>query len=481
MKKKILFILLIFVVIIFASFFYIQSNIGNKFDDKLSFLRSAVPAEYRKIIKETIFVFENQKILKKKIKRLEDQLSFQEKLITNILENNKKFIFNFTENFEEFEESHNNHSYNLKLFSNSNLNLMGPRAYLAMDKDFLYLITGTGSLMYTSSRDIEKKTQIDFTKIKTNFLEINEKDFTHDHTTTVKSILIKENNIYVSQVKKQSKDCFVSVVLKAKLDLSNIKFKELFNTNECIKTYSNQAGGNLADFKNNKILFTTGAFKTFEDLSDKRPANERNFPQIEDSYIGKVMSIDTETGIAKVLSMGHRNIQGMFYDKGKNLIYSTEHGPAGGDELNVNYGADTDEIENYGWPIASYGVQPDYWDESKKIYMKKLAPFYKSHIDHGYVEPLIWFTPALGITQIAKNPYNKLLKKDVIYFGAMGWDIEEGDLSVHRLVLNNDGTVFDKSRIPIGDRVRDLLFDINKEKIYLFLENSGSIGILTKK
>ena len=65
MKKKILFILLIFVVIIFASFFYIQSNIGNKFDDKLSFLRSAVPAEYRKIIKETIFVFENQKILKK--------------------------------------------------------------------------------------------------------------------------------------------------------------------------------------------------------------------------------------------------------------------------------------------------------------------------------------------------------------------------------------------------------------------------------
>ena len=48
-------------------------------------------------------------------------------------------------------------------------------------------------------------------------------------------------------------------------------------------------------------------------------------------------------------------------------------------------------------------------------------------------------------------------------------------------VLNNDGTVFDKSRIPIGDRVRDLLFDINEEKIYLFLENSGSIAILTKK
>ena len=481
MKKKILLILLIFVVIIFALLFYIQSNIGNKFDDKLSFLRSAVPAEYRKIIKETIFVFKNQKILKKKIQRLEDQLSFQEKLTTSILENNEKFIFSYTENFEEFEESHNNHSYNLKLFSNSNLNLMGPRAYLGMDKDFLYLITGTGSLMYTSSSNIEKKKKIEFNKIKTNFLEINGKDFTHYYTTAVKGILIKNENIYLSQVKRQSKDCFVSVVLKGKLNLSVIKFKELFNTNECIKTYSNQAGGNLSDFKDNKILFTTGAFKTFEDLSDQRPANERNFPQIADSYIGKIMSVDIETGIAKVLSMGHRNIQGMFYDKIKNVIYSTEHGPTGGDELNLNYEADTDIIENYGWPMASYGVQPDYWDESKKSYMKKLAPFFKSHIDHGYVEPLIWFTPALGITQIAKNPYNKLLEKDVIYFGAMGWDIEEGDMSVHKLVLNNDGTVFDQSKIPIGDRVRDLLFDINQEKLYLFLENSGSIAILTKK
>lgn len=481
MKRKILLILLVFIVIIFALFLYIQSNIGNKFDNKLSFLRAAVPAEYRKVFKETIFVFKNQKILKKKIQRLEDRLSFQEKLTTNILANNQKFIFNFIENFEEFEESHNDHSYNLKLFSNSNLNLMGPRAYLGIDKDFLYLITGTGSLMYTSSSDIEKKKQIEFTKIETNFLSINEKDFTHYHTTTVKGILIKNDYIYVSQVKKQSKDCFVSVVLKGKLNLSGIKFKELFNTGECIKVYSNQAGGNLADFKNNKILFTTGAFKTFEDMSDKRPASERNFPQIVDSYLGKIMSVDIDTGIVKVLSMGHRNIQGMFYDKVKNIIYSTEHGPTGGDELNVNYGADTDKIENYGWPMASYGMQPDYWDESKKVYMKKLAPFYKSHSDHGYVEPLIWFTPALGITQIAKNPYNKLFEKDVMYFGAMGWDIEEGDLSVHRLVLNNDGTVFDKSRIPIGDRVRDLLFDINKEKIYLFLENSGSIAILTKK
>ena len=60
MKKKLLYffsILLIFLVILF---FYIQKNIGNKFDNNLSFLRALIPPEYRLKIKETIFVYKNQ-------------------------------------------------------------------------------------------------------------------------------------------------------------------------------------------------------------------------------------------------------------------------------------------------------------------------------------------------------------------------------------------------------------------------------------
>ena len=35
--------------------------------------------------------------------------------------------------------------------------------------------------------------------------------------------------------------------------------------------------------------------------------------------------------------MGHRNPQGLFFDKKKNIVFSTEHGPAGGDEININF------------------------------------------------------------------------------------------------------------------------------------------------
>ena len=54
--------------------------------------------------------------------------------------------------------------------------------------------------------------------------------------------------------------------------------------------------------------------------------------------------------------MGHRNPQGLYIDKDKN-IFSTEHGPRHGDEINLIF-----ENKNYGWPKASFGT--DY--ETKK-------------------------------------------------------------------------------------------------------------------
>ncbi len=52
-----------------------------------------------------------------------------------------------------------------------------------------------------------------------------------------------------------------------------------------------------------------------------------------------------------IWSYGHRNPQGMWFDKTTQTLWSHEHGPRGGDELNIiKAGA------NYGWPVVSYGV-----------------------------------------------------------------------------------------------------------------------------
>ncbi len=102
-------------------------------------------------------------------------------------------------------------------------------------------------------------------------------------------------------------------------------------------------------------------------------AGERNLPPEEpdgaqalDNHLGKVLHIDPKTGAAaagnpftseqarpEIWSYGHRNIQAAALDP-QGRIWTVEHGPKGGDELNM-----PEAGRNYGWPVITYGVQYD--------------------------------------------------------------------------------------------------------------------------
>ena len=53
----------------------------------------------------------------------------------------------------------------------------------------------------------------------------------------------------------------------------------------------------------------------------------------------------------EVWSYGHRNPQGLVYDSATDTLWSTEHAPQGGDELNL-----IQPGKNYGWPVIGYGA-----------------------------------------------------------------------------------------------------------------------------
>jgi glucose/arabinose dehydrogenase len=55
-----------------------------------------------------------------------------------------------------------------------------------------------------------------------------------------------------------------------------------------------------------------------------------------------------------IWTLGHRNPQGMVYDAANNRLWAVEHGPKGGDELNL-----IQKGKNYGWPKTSYGINYD--------------------------------------------------------------------------------------------------------------------------
>jgi glucose/arabinose dehydrogenase len=249
-------------------------------------------------------------------------------------------------------------------------------------------------------------------------------------------------------------------------------FNEFFNTNECQPIYPGNTGGNLSDFKDNKILMTIGDYDSYERIKQKN-----NNPQNINSLIGKIISIDEKTKEYKILSMGHRNPQGLYYDKENNVIYSTEHGPQGGDEVNVNTSPDG-EIKNYGWGTSSYGEHYGFPDaDNSERY--KIAPLNKSHAKYGFIEPLKYFNPSIAPAQIIKTEkFIKMPNKNIIYVGALGYTFENGRRSIHQFILDADLKIEQHNIMPVGERVRDMIYIEELNKIFMFLEYSGSIGVL---
>ena len=95
--------------------------------------------------------------------------------------------------------------------------------------------------------------------------------------------------------------------------------------------------------------------------------------------------------------------------------------------------------------------------------MNKKYPLLKSHSDHGFIEPLKYFTPSIGISEIIKFGLNDYFVTSL------------KDKSIYVFNLENE-IIKNLERIEIGERVRDAIYKNNKA--YLFLEDSASIAII---
>jgi glucose/arabinose dehydrogenase len=141
-------------------------------------------------------------------------------------------------------------------------------------------------------------------------------------------------------------------------------------------------GGRLAFLPDGTLLVTTG-----------EGAEYREDAQRLSSTLGKVVRLKDDGTIPAdnpfvaradadpaVWTYGHRNPQGLVVDPATGDVWSTEHGPRGGDEINrIVRGA------NYGWPIATHGL--DYTGG-------RISPF---ETYPGVTEPLSWWTPSIGV------------------------------------------------------------------------------------
>lgn len=139
----------------------------------------------------------------------------------------------------------------------------------------------------------------------------------------------------------------------------------------------------------------------------------------------------------EIYSLGNRNIQGLIVDPGTGDIWATEHGPRGGDELNLITAAG-----NYGWPMVSLGR--DYRTQ------EQFAGGQREHPD--MINPVTDWTPGIAPSGLVK------LQDE--HFGPWHGNFLAGGLraqQLRRLVFENDEVVHQEEvlRNALG-RIRDI-------------------------
>ena len=243
--------------------------------------------------------------------------------------------------------------------------------------------------------------------------------------------------IYYSYAKKApDKDAYTTALARGRLVGSELQdVEEIFLALPYAGNSSNFGGAILFDDKG-FLFFSTGDRALASRAQDPKALNGKIIRLNDDGTVpADNPFVGDDTFHPAIYAYGVRNPQGLVQDKETGIIYETEHGPMGGDEVNI-----VEAGKNYGWPTISHGMKYGY------------QPTGEGASKEGLEQPLFFYLPSLAISPIE------------VYRGDMfpEW---EGDLLVGALAGRTisklhlaDGRVQSETRMlsETRDRIRDI-------------------------
>jgi glucose/arabinose dehydrogenase len=174
----------------------------------------------------------------------------------------------------------------------------------------------------------------------------------------------------------------------------------------------------------------------------------RKQAQNKRSHLGKILRLD-DTGHASqgnpfsdmadaektIWSYGHRNIQGLAYDSLRKMVWASEHGALGGDELNR-----IQKAGNYGWPVATYSREYVGGFKISDHVSKARHGESAGGLDDGHC--------TLWTDGVHRRPISRW-HGDIFVGGLRSQDIR-------RIDVDDSGRVMAQTALRIGHRVRDV-------------------------
>ena len=245
--------------------------------------------------------------------------------------------------------------------------------------------------------------------------------------------------IYLSfgEADKDDPSLNAMTVIRGRLEGHNlVDVKQIFKAEPPRKTAAHY-GARILFLGDGTMLITSGDGFNYRDQA-----------QTLDNHVGKIVRLNDDGSIPDdnpfvsmkdalpdIWSFGHRNPTGMALGNDGMTIFEHEHGPQGGDELNiVNIG------KNYGWPLITYGL-----DYSGSL----ITPFTESE---GLEQPVTYWTPSIAPSALAVYRGEMFPDwKDNLFVTAM----VPGDL--RRLTMVDNKVVDQEILLPELGRLRNVV------------------------
>ncbi|MEN8226599.1 MAG: PQQ-dependent sugar dehydrogenase [Bacteroidota bacterium] len=198
----------------------------------------------------------------------------------------------------------------------------------------------------------------------------------------------------------------------------------------------------------NRIVFDTKGYLYFS-IGDRGAMDQAQDPKRPNGKIHRLFPDGSvpednpfrDVGLSSLYTLGNRNPQGISVHPETDEIWAAEHGPLGGDELNV-----IRKGVNYGWPVITYGR--NYDGSSITEFTRK----------DGYAQPSLYWKPSIAVCGIEFYQGEAFSKwKNRLLVGALKYeDVRilniDGDRVMHQeVILKNHGRVRDIGLDPDGN------------------------------
>jgi glucose/arabinose dehydrogenase len=268
--------------------------------------------------------------------------------------------------------------------------------------------------------------------------------------------------IYLSYSKGGEGNLSTTAVARGRLEGDALKdLRDIF----VAKNWSNSPtnfGGRMAFGRDGMLYLTVGerqeqerAQNTLEHGGKVLRLRDDGTVPTDNPFVGKAGYLP------EIYSLGHRSPQGLAFNPANGDLWENEHGPLGGDEVNIVRAG-----RNYGWPLVTYGRNYD----GKAVSDQQTRP--------GLESPFMFWVPSIAISGIGFYTGNKLAPwKGNAFVGSMMEGRTRATGHVQRITFSDDGQPIQREPIlvQLRQRIRDVRMGPDELLYVLTDENPGAL------